>query len=85
MRSRLEPGGRASLFLWLSGESFRLLPVVHRGAADLLALRISSACGDRTALAVSRHNNATGHGGLAAFLDVEPQRVVVDLREGPHV
>ena len=85
MPSRLEPGGRASLFLSLPGESFRLLPVVHRGAADLLALRISSARGDRTAFVVSRHNNATGNGGLAAFLDVEPQRMVVDLREGPRV
>jgi hypothetical protein len=56
-----------------------LLLVVDRRTADLLSVRINSARGDRAALAVGRHDNATANGGLAAIFDVETQRTVVDL------
>ena len=66
-------------------KGIRLLLVVHCGAGEFLALRIGSAYGDSAALAVSRHGNATASGDLAAFLNVELQRMVVNLRVRPHV
>src|SRR5216117_376967 len=56
-----------------------------RRARSSKALRIGSAGGDGAALAVSRYDNATAGGDLAAFLNVEPQRMIVDLRVRPHV
>src|SRR5881296_3366918 len=56
-----------------------LLLLVHCGAFEFLALRIGAA------LAVSRHDNATVSGDLAAVLNFELQRMVVDFGVRPHV
>src|ERR1700737_5259024 len=64
---------------------FSLLLVVYRGAADLLAHRIGSASGDCAAFAVGRDDNATARGYLAAFLNIEPQRTVVNPLVRPSV
>jgi hypothetical protein len=84
MPSRSELSGRASTVIVFSGE-ISLLLVVHRGALHLCALRIGSTRGNRAALAVGRHDNATTNGDLTVFLDLERQRMVVDLRERPRV
>src|SRR5712692_214811 len=66
-------------------KGIRLLLVVHCGAGEFLALRIGAAYGDSAALAVSGDDYATASGDLAPFLNVEPQRMVVNLRVRPHV
>jgi hypothetical protein len=56
-----------------------LLLVIHRSAFELFALRIGAAGGDCTALTVSRHNNATACGDLAASLHIDLQSTVILL------
>ena len=56
-----------------------LLLVVHRGAFELLALRIVSTRGSRARLAIRRHHNSAGDSNLSAFLDSELQCVIIDL------
>ena len=72
------------LFCWFFPRNNSLL-VVHCSAGEFLALRIGSARGNRAALAVGRHDNATASGDLAAFLNVERQRMVVNFRVRPRV
>jgi hypothetical protein len=62
-----------------------LLLVVHRSTHELLTVRVDSTHCDRAALAVGRHLNATTSNALTAFLEVEPQRAVIDLRIRPQV
>src|SRR5579863_8775808 len=73
------PSGRASLLSSALGRD-PLLLVVHCGALDLVAFCISSARGDRAALAVSCQDNPAADGDFTAFLDVESVRTIVDLR-----
>ena len=79
MPSRLEPSGRASPLLAALSREVLLLLVVHRGAFELLALRIGSARCGRASLAIRRHHNSAGDSNLSAFLDNELQRVIVNL------
>jgi hypothetical protein len=51
-----------------------LLLVIHSSAFEFLALRIGAAGSDGAALAVSRQDNATACGDLAAVLNFELQR-----------
>src|SRR5579872_2616062 len=62
-----------------------LLLVVYRGARDLFTAAVGYGRGHSAALAVSRHDNPATGGDLTAFLDVEAVRMVVDLRDRPHL
>src|SRR5262245_49380303 len=57
--------------IWLSKPRTSSLLVVHRGAAEFLALRIGSACGDSAGLAISRHDDSTSGSNFGTLLDRE--------------
>src|ERR1700719_1011980 len=79
-------GASALLSVWLSvAREFRLLLVVHRSAAELLALRIGSGDGDGANLAVGRHDATTGNRNLVALLVGERQGMIVDFLIGPRI
>ena len=59
--------------IWLSKPRTSSLLVVHCGAAEFLALRIGSACGDSAGLAISRHDDSTSGSNFGTLLDRELQ------------
>ncbi len=62
-----------------------LLLVIHRSVRDLHAHRIGCVGRDGAGFAIRRHDNSTRDRSLAAFLDGQLQRVVVNLFQRPHV
>ena len=57
-----------------------VIAFINFAAAELLPVRIDSTHGDRAALAVRRHDNATAIDHFTAFRHVKSQDVVIDYR-----
>jgi len=64
---------------------FPLLLVVHRGAADLFALRVGSARADSAGFAIGRQDDPAGSSDLVTLLDDKRYSVLIDFLERPRV
>ena len=56
------------------------LLLINFAATELVPIRIDSTHGDRAALTVRRHDDATAIDDFTAFRDVKPQDAVIDYR-----